>query len=377
MKKLSIIIIFVLLSILIFTSNVLAETPEEIPDGYKAVTGPEIIDYGPTKVTSNSATIEIGFKLITVIVPEDMYIQRYTFTFDYWEEGSSEIINLSGSGHYSGGEYPERTELVLKNLKPNTTYHYKFGHLEENTFKTSAELKCAINYSINDWGTGAYIIVKVTNNSSELLKDWNITWTFKNDEKIQNMWGANFSQNGQKVLIKPVDWNQNILPQTSISFGFIMTCSKSTQKPEDINFSDTSQKPIVPELPATIREVAINTNYELKYNEAVKLFGTTVKLKDIIDSRNPENLNEGEASIILDIWGKQDQYLGSLELKAPPATPSRNTIYEKFSDSSLDPNANTGSYYSYLFECINVKPAGSDIPKTEKVVTLNTMVAMP
>ena len=114
-----------------------------------------------------------------------MYIQRYTFTFDYWEEGSSEIINLSGSGHYSGGEYPERTELVLKNLKPNTTYHYKFGHLEENTFKTSAELKCAINYSINDWGTGAYIIVKVTNNSSELLKDWNITWTFKMMRKFK------------------------------------------------------------------------------------------------------------------------------------------------------------------------------------------------
>ena len=75
--------------------------------------------------------------------------------------------------------------------------------------------------------------VIVTNLTDDILDDWAVGFDFKNE--IVNLWNAKLvlCENGEYV-IKNADWNQDIPPRGSVSFGMMVRYDSEISEPEQI-----------------------------------------------------------------------------------------------------------------------------------------------
>lgn len=71
------------------------------------------------------------------------------------------------------------------------------------------------------WGNG-YVIepVTVTNTGSSAISGWTVTFTLPSGHSIVGSWNASFSVSGQTVTARNMDYNGNLGPNGSTSFGF-------------------------------------------------------------------------------------------------------------------------------------------------------------
>jgi len=71
----------------------------------------------------------------------------------------------------------------------------------------------AVAYKIsNNWGNGANVDVTITNNGSNSISNWNLSWTFSGNQKISNLWCGKYTQTGANVTVTNESWNSNIQP---------------------------------------------------------------------------------------------------------------------------------------------------------------------
>ena len=74
-------------------------------------------------------------------------------------------------------------------------------------------------YTLNNWGSGYQVSVKVSNNSSQKVETWAVKVN-KNDVGIDASWNIKVSEEGNYYVITPVEWNSVIEPGSSVEFGF-------------------------------------------------------------------------------------------------------------------------------------------------------------
>ncbi|WP_026661499.1 cellulose binding domain-containing protein [Butyrivibrio proteoclasticus] len=74
-------------------------------------------------------------------------------------------------------------------------------------------------YTLNNWGSGYQVSVKVTNNSSQKVETWAVKVN-KNDVGIDASWNIKVSEEGNYYVITPVEWNSVIEAGSSVEFGF-------------------------------------------------------------------------------------------------------------------------------------------------------------
>ena len=93
--------------------------------------------------------------------------------------------------------------------------------------------KYSINYSIrNDWGSGATIDVTITNNGSEPIQNWVLSWNFSGNQKVTELWRGEYSQSGKTVFVNSLDYDKVITPNGGKeTFGFNISYSGSNQVP--------------------------------------------------------------------------------------------------------------------------------------------------
>jgi endo-1,3-1,4-beta-glycanase ExoK len=109
------------------------------------------------------------------------------------------------------------------------------GNTPETT-QTSSTGRYNIEYKkINDWGTGATINMKITNESNTPKNGWEVSWNFSGNQKITNVWGANFNQNGNAVTISNTSYNSQIPAGGSVEVGFNITYSGTNENPTSFN----------------------------------------------------------------------------------------------------------------------------------------------
>ncbi|MEB3295115.1 MAG: glycoside hydrolase family 9 protein [Synechococcales bacterium] len=77
-----------------------------------------------------------------------------------------------------------------------------------------------LNFSVNnDWGTGFTGNLTITNTTNSAINGWTIE--FDAPFQITHIWNAEIiSQQGSRYRIRNLSWNQQIAPNSSISFGF-------------------------------------------------------------------------------------------------------------------------------------------------------------
>ncbi len=74
-------------------------------------------------------------------------------------------------------------------------------------------------YSVNNWGSGYQVQVKVVNNSTVAAETWTVKVN-KNDVGIDASWNVVVEEEGKYYVITPMSWNSVIEPGKSVEFGF-------------------------------------------------------------------------------------------------------------------------------------------------------------
>lgn len=103
-----------------------------------------------------------------------------------------------------------------------------------NSGNTSAEIKLDNSWD-NGSGKGYQYTVKIKNTSSSAIKDWSVTVDFGTNVSIDNSWNGTISVNGNKVVIKSVDYNNEIPGNGNAEVGIIIIASGSVNPKISIN----------------------------------------------------------------------------------------------------------------------------------------------
>ncbi|MEU9167211.1 cellulose binding domain-containing protein [Streptomyces sp. NPDC048420] len=91
---------------------------------------------------------------------------------------------------------------------------------EEPEPSASPAPSCLVEYSlVNQWPDGFQAAVTVT--TTEALSDWKVTWSFKDGQKVTQMWDGSFTQSGAKVTATAADYNKSVPADGSLSLGFL------------------------------------------------------------------------------------------------------------------------------------------------------------
>lgn len=96
---------------------------------------------------------------------------------------------------------------------------------------------------VNDWGDGYNAQICMTNNTSEVLENWQLEFDF--EQEIERFWTAEIvSHKGSHYVIKNLGYNANIKPGETLTLGFAGTPGKVQCKPANYVLTQSTYKNI-------------------------------------------------------------------------------------------------------------------------------------
>ncbi|MEU9830363.1 pectinesterase family protein [Streptosporangium sp. NPDC048047] len=97
--------------------------------------------------------------------------------------------------------------------------------------QASAAAGCTVIYTTSDWDGGFTASIEVRN-LGDAIDGWTLGFAFPDPgQKVTSGWSATYSQSGQNVTAKNVDYNASIPTGASVSLGFNGAFSGSNPKP--------------------------------------------------------------------------------------------------------------------------------------------------
>lgn len=73
---------------------------------------------------------------------------------------------------------------------------------------------------------GAQYDGTITNNTGELLKDWTLEIELPAEILLDSSWNGNYVIDNHKIILTPLDYNAEILPGESVTFGYVLYSEK-------------------------------------------------------------------------------------------------------------------------------------------------------
>ncbi|QQQ78315.1 pectate lyase [Saccharothrix sp. 6-C] len=94
-----------------------------------------------------------------------------------------------------------------------------------------AAVGCRVDYTVtNQWGGGFGANVTITN-LGDALSSWNLEWAFTAGQRVDQLWGGEFSQSGSTVTVRNASYNGSLATGASTTPGFNGTWSGSNPAP--------------------------------------------------------------------------------------------------------------------------------------------------
>ncbi|GHA00213.1 cellulose binding domain-containing protein [Streptomyces echinoruber] len=95
---------------------------------------------------------------------------------------------------------------------------------------TAGPPPCTVEYRLVDqWPDGFQATVAVTTVAA--LDDWRVTWSFRDGQRIDRMWDADFTQSGSRVTAAATDYNRSVAAGGRVAFGFIASWREKNSAP--------------------------------------------------------------------------------------------------------------------------------------------------
>ncbi|HEY3868677.1 MAG TPA: cellulose binding domain-containing protein [Actinocrinis sp.] len=89
---------------------------------------------------------------------------------------------------------------------------------------------CAIDYTVNDWGTGFQASITITD-QGPALTGWTLQYSYTGAEKLSNGWNAGWSQSGGQITAVNKSYNGTIASGGSTAIGANFTLSGALDTP--------------------------------------------------------------------------------------------------------------------------------------------------
>ena len=101
---------------------------------------------------------------------------------------------------------------------------------------------CQVTYAFQSvWQDGFVTNLTIRNTGSTAINGWTLAWSFPGNQRITNLWNANWSQNGQAVTTSSnADWNRVIPAGGQYQFGFQATYSGTNAEPTAFRLNNTN-----------------------------------------------------------------------------------------------------------------------------------------
>jgi cellulase/cellobiase CelA1 len=90
---------------------------------------------------------------------------------------------------------------------------------------------CRATSTVNAWNNGLTANVTVTNSGSTAVNGWTLAFTLPSGQTITNGWSATYSPTSGRVTATNVNYNANLAPGASVSFGFQATHTGNSGPP--------------------------------------------------------------------------------------------------------------------------------------------------
>ncbi|MDX3527868.1 cellulose binding domain-containing protein [Streptomyces sp. ID05-39B] len=95
---------------------------------------------------------------------------------------------------------------------------------------TERTAACEVVYDlVNQWPDGFQATVTVT--TAEALDSWRVAWSFRDGQRVDQMWDAAVAQNGPRVTASAADYNKDVPAAGSLSFGFLASWQNKNTAP--------------------------------------------------------------------------------------------------------------------------------------------------
>ncbi len=80
---------------------------------------------------------------------------------------------------------------------------------------------CVVDWAAtNTWSGGYQGNITVTNGTGAAAEGWTVQWTFAGDDQVANLWGGEWSQEGDTVTVTNADWNGAVADGASVEIGY-------------------------------------------------------------------------------------------------------------------------------------------------------------
>ncbi|MBO4254917.1 cellulose-binding domain-containing protein [Streptomyces griseorubiginosus] len=98
---------------------------------------------------------------------------------------------------------------------------------------------CTYSYDlVNQWPDGFQATLSVT--TADALADWSVAWSFRDGQKVTQMWDASFGQNDSRVTAKAADYNRSVPADGTLSFGFLASWKGKNAPAYDVTLNGHS-----------------------------------------------------------------------------------------------------------------------------------------
>ncbi|WBB82192.1 cellulose binding domain-containing protein [Micromonospora sp. WMMD882] len=142
-------------------------------------------------------------------ITNSWYLTSIQAGFEPWSGGVGLAVN-SFSANVNGGG----------NTNPNPT-----------TPPPSGGGSCAVKWVANTWNNGYTAEVTVTNNGSNAINGWTLTYALPSGHQVTSAWNATVTQSGSTVTARPVSHNSSIPARSSVNFGHQVSMSGGYSAP--------------------------------------------------------------------------------------------------------------------------------------------------
>ncbi|GGL82028.1 hypothetical protein GCM10010129_27250 [Streptomyces fumigatiscleroticus] len=100
----------------------------------------------------------------------------------------------------------------------------------------SAPPACLVQYDlVNQWPDGFQATVTVT--TARAMDSWRVAFSFRDGQRIGQIWDASHTQDGSRVTATAADYNRTVAAGESLSFGFLASWSGRNSPPDDFTLN--------------------------------------------------------------------------------------------------------------------------------------------
>ncbi|WP_174704045.1 cellulose-binding domain-containing protein, partial [Streptomyces viridosporus] len=98
---------------------------------------------------------------------------------------------------------------------------------------------CRVAYDlVNQWPDGFQATVTVT--THEPLDSWRVGFSFRDGQRVRQMWDATASQDGSRVTATAADYNRTVPAGAELAFGFLASWRGTNSPPSDFTLNGRS-----------------------------------------------------------------------------------------------------------------------------------------